>query len=131
MTEGLFYAYVKDVRCRIFYVHNAFIYLILQVTNDAYYRYLAVFASRDVADEWWRAVTTAPSALIRNSIRRVTPQFYTHVAAQASVFTTLTDPQGTPQFLDRVFFTLLPDRDGRALDVATPDHRRDRISGQA
>lgn len=102
----------------------------MQVKNDVTSRYLGVFASRAIADEWWRAVSTCPNARIRGSIGRISPQFYTHDPTLANVVTTLTDAQGAPQFLSKVFFTLLNDRDARVMSIAAPEHSRDLISGQ-
>ncbi|KAF9532965.1 hypothetical protein CPB83DRAFT_846690 [Crepidotus variabilis] len=106
----LFYAYFKNIN------------------DDWSYRYLAVFPSRDVADEWWRAISATTNYAA--SVRRVTSQFYTHDSSKALASTSLTDPKGTPQFLNQVFFTLLNDRDGRILSIAPRDYGRDLISGQ-
>ncbi|KAI0083739.1 hypothetical protein BDY19DRAFT_975773, partial [Irpex rosettiformis] len=99
---GLFYAYAKNIN------------------DDWSYRYLIVFASRSVADEWWRAVSTSTSTNFVTSIRRVTPQFYTHNPALANIPTTITTAGVAQQFLGSVFFTLINDRDGRILSMIPP-----------
>ncbi|KAI0089191.1 hypothetical protein BDY19DRAFT_906102 [Irpex rosettiformis] len=99
---GLFYAYAKTI------------------TDDWSSRYLIVFASRTVADEWWRAVSTSTVPNYATTIRRVTPQYYTYNAGLANIATTITTAGVAQQFLGTVFFTLLNDRDGRILSVIPP-----------
>jgi len=110
----LFYAYVK------------------QVTDNSTYRYVIVFASRAVADEWWRAVSTSSVVSFTNSIRRVNAQFYTHDVNQANAANSLTTTGVATQFLGQVFFTLLNDLGGRDLSIIpSPDHFADHISGNS
>ncbi|KAG7088210.1 hypothetical protein E1B28_012227 [Marasmius oreades] len=97
--SNLFYAYAKNIN------------------DDWSYRYLIVFATRAVADEWWRAVSTSTNLLYSNSIVRVTPQFYTHDPSRAVIAYSITDPSVAKQFLGKVIFTLLNDRDGRVFPV--------------
>jgi hypothetical protein len=103
---------------------------LFQKKNDITYRYLIVFASREVADEWWRAVTTANGGSNKfvQSLTRINPEFYTHDSGIANISTTLTDPLGS-QFRDKVIFTLLNDRDGRIFNVAPPQYITDHVSG--
>ena len=104
----------------------------MQINDDWSWRYLIVFASRDVADGWWRAVTDS----VKNGyakfadVKRVNPQFYTHNPGIGPIASTITDEKCAGAFLGKVFFTLLPDRDGRALNVIPPIDIRDHISGQ-
>ncbi|KAF9509210.1 hypothetical protein BS47DRAFT_173985 [Hydnum rufescens UP504] len=44
---------------------------------------------------------------------------------------TINDPKCASQFLGRVIFTLLNDRDGRQFDIIPPHHYTDHISGRA
>ena len=100
-----------------------------QPDNDIYWRYLIVFANRSVADEWWRAVSTSSNNYVACHIKRVTPQLYTHEPAAANVAATITTAGVATQFLGRVIFTLLPDRDGRAINVIPVQNITDHISG--
>ncbi|KAG1901074.1 uncharacterized protein F5891DRAFT_1187772 [Suillus fuscotomentosus] len=87
----VFYAYVK------------------QVTDNSTYRYVIIFASRAVADEWWRAVSTSTVSSFVNSVQRVNAQFYTHNVNLANAVNSLTTNGVATQFLGKVFFTLLND----------------------
>ncbi|KAF8638027.1 hypothetical protein AX16_010659 [Volvariella volvacea WC 439] len=107
----LFYAYAKNIN------------------DDWSWRYLITFATRETADEWWIAVSNSSNAAYVNSIRRVTPQFYTHNPALANIALSITDASVAKQFLDRVFFTLINDRDGRIQSVIPVQDYADHISG--
>lgn len=124
-----FYAYIKNV-CQ--FLPNTVIASLAsdsQINDDWSYRYLIVFASREVGDEWWRAVSTSSNAAYVASVKRVNPQFYTHDPSKAVAYTSLTDPNVAQKFLGRVFFTLLPDRDGRAMPIVPDAKITDHISG--
>ncbi|KAG2106560.1 uncharacterized protein F5147DRAFT_653805 [Suillus discolor] len=71
-------------------------------------RYLITFASREVADEWWRAVSTSRTNFA-NGIQRVNAQFYTHNTGMANASESLVTNGVATQFLGKVFFTLLND----------------------
>lgn len=88
-----------------------------------------MFASRSVADEWWRAVSTSSNAAYSSTVRRVTPQFYLHDPNQANIALSITNATVAADFLNSVFFTLLPDRDGRSLNVIPSVDFTDNISG--
>jgi hypothetical protein len=92
---------------------------------------LIAFASRELADEWWRAVTTANGGNTKyaDSVKRINPQYYTHDPAIANIMSTITDPLSAPQFLDKVIFTLLSDRDGRSFNPVPPLNIKDHVSG--
>ncbi|CCX07192.1 hypothetical protein FPQ18DRAFT_323469 [Pyronema domesticum] len=111
---SLFYAYAKNDQD-----HNT-------------YRYLITFASRSVADEWWRAVQDSVTSSYKKfaDAKRVTPQFYTHKPGVGNLYQTVTDPQCAPRFLGKVFFTLLNDHDGRNFNIAPPIDITDHISGK-
>ncbi|KAL0070457.1 hypothetical protein AAF712_002289 [Marasmius tenuissimus] len=92
----------------------------MYINDDWSCRYLNVFATRVVADEWWGAVFTSTNLLYSNSIVRVTPQFYTHDTTRANIAYSVTDASAAKQFLGKVIFTLLPDHDERAFPLIKP-----------
>ncbi|KAG2094869.1 uncharacterized protein F5147DRAFT_719443 [Suillus discolor] len=101
----VFYAYVK------------------QITDNVTYRYVITFASREVADEWWRAVSTSAVTSFVTSVQRVNAQFYTHNVGVANAADSLTTTGVATQFLGKVFFTFLNDLGGRGLSIIPPlDH---------
>ncbi|KAJ3815790.1 hypothetical protein EV368DRAFT_36197 [Lentinula lateritia] len=111
---GLFYAYAKNIR------------------DDWSYRYIIAFESRQVSDEWWRAVTASvDNGYLRFAgVKRLSAQWYTHdPAANAFIHETINDPKCAPQFLGKVMFTLLNDRDARALSVSPVLNFTDHVSG--
>lgn len=71
-------------------------------------RYIAVFANRAVADEWWRAISTSANTNYSDTVRRVAPQFFTHDVRKANAAASTTDTQVASAFFGKVFFTLLP-----------------------
>ncbi|KAF8880286.1 hypothetical protein BD779DRAFT_1675984 [Infundibulicybe gibba] len=108
MSTGLFYAYVKNFSIPDY------------------------FASRDVADSWWRAIVDSVMNGYQkfSTIRRVSSQFYTH-ATTGPVYDTVTDQRCAINFAGRVMFTLLSDRDQRApFSVAPVIPVTDHISGE-
>jgi hypothetical protein len=103
-------------------------YAYIDNVNDSYYsRYVAVFANRAVADEWWRAVSTSANTKYSDSVRRVAPQFFTHDVSKANVASSITDTQVASSFSGKVFFTLLPNNGG--LSVIPILDFADHISG--
>ncbi|RDB16765.1 hypothetical protein Hypma_002602 [Hypsizygus marmoreus] len=98
---GLFYAYAKNIN------------------DDWSYRYVITFATRDVADSWFRAVTDSVAAGYNRfaAVKRVSLQFYTHDPGAGNIPDTITDPRVAQSFRGQVSFTLLNDRDGRILSV--------------
>ncbi|KAG2365231.1 hypothetical protein BDR07DRAFT_1481610 [Suillus spraguei] len=110
----VFYAYVK------------------QITDDWSYRYVITFASREIADEWWRAVSTSTVGSFVSSVQRVNAHFYTHNILVANSATSLTTAGVANQFIGKVFFTLMNDQVGRDLSIIPPcDHFTDHISGNS
>ena len=97
--------------------------------HDWSHRYLIVFATRAIADEWWRALSTSSVSRFSASIRRVTPHFYTHDPERAVITDTLTTSEVAIQFVGRVFMTLLDDRDGRQMHPIPSSLTTDHISG--
>ncbi|KAG2155235.1 uncharacterized protein EDB93DRAFT_1247723 [Suillus bovinus] len=111
----VFYAYIKHL------------------TDNWSSRYLITFASRAVADEWWRAVSTSNTSF-KDGIQRVDAQFYTHNTGLANAPDSLTTTGVATQFLGKVFFTLLNDLNlgSRGLNIIPPlDHFVDHISGNS
>lgn len=100
-----------------------------QINDDWSWRYVIVFASGSVADEWWRAVSTSKNTKYSDSIKRINPQFYTQDPNQAAAYNSLNDPTVASNFLGKVFFTLLPVRDDRALSVIPAQNWTDNVSG--
>ncbi|KAH7906054.1 hypothetical protein BJ138DRAFT_674845 [Hygrophoropsis aurantiaca] len=99
------------------------------VNDDVTYRYVAAFASREIADEWWRAVSESSNIRFANSVKRITPQLYTHDPTVYVVYTSLTTPDVAPGFLGKVVFTLLPNRDVVGfVPISSPD-MTDHVSG--
>ncbi|KAG1814350.1 uncharacterized protein BJ212DRAFT_1274260, partial [Suillus subaureus] len=93
--------------------------------------YVIVFASRAVADEWWRAVSTSSTTRFSNSIQRANAQFYTHDVDQANAAECLTVKGVATQSLGKVFFLLLHDLGGRELSIIPSPDFADYISGNS
>jgi len=112
-SNGLFYAYAKNIN------------------DDWSYRYLITFATRDVADAWYRAVTDSAAAGYQRfaTVQRVTSQFYTHNPGLGNIPDTITDPKVAQSLRGQVFFTLLNDRDGRIISIIPVLNYVDRSSG--
>lgn len=108
-------------------------YIRLQTTTDWAWRYLIVFVDRPTSDEWWRAVTDSVDAGYNrfDGVKRISPQFYIHNpdVNAGNIALTLTDNRVASKFLNRVFFTLLNDRDARILSVTPVLNYVDHISG--
>ncbi|KDQ60260.1 hypothetical protein JAAARDRAFT_191661 [Jaapia argillacea MUCL 33604] len=99
--------------------------------DDATLRYVMTFASREVADEWWRIVSTPPSPYTK-TITRISPQFYTHKNDPLLVcdFFCGRYHEATPPFLGRMFFTTLNRSDlGDGLAIIPPIDIADHVSG--
>lgn len=109
-------------------VHYAYV---KNINSDSTYRYVIVFASRAVADEWWRAVSTSSNVKFSDSVRRVNAQFYTHDVSQANAANSLTTSGVATQFIGKVFFTLLNDLVGRGLSVIPSTDCVDYVSGNS
>ena len=102
-----------------------------QIADDNTYRITLIFASRDVADQWWRAVSTSSIALLQ-SVKRITPQFYTHDVRVWNVYTFFTDARITTiadQFRGKFFLVLENDRVGRGISIIPPQTIVDYTSG--
>lgn len=56
-------------------------------------RMVITFASRAVADEWWRAVSTSDAPFLRNSIQRITPHLYSHDTDQFALNSFFNTPE--------------------------------------
>ena len=103
-----------------------------QIADDNTYRITLIFASRDVADQWWRAVSTSSVALLQKNIQRITPQFYTHDPTQWNICFFYTDPRIASladQFRGKFFMVLENDRVGRGISIIPPQTVVDYISG--
>ena len=76
-------------------------------------------------------MSSATTTLFPASVKRITPQFYTHNPGTANIATSITNTQVAAQFLGQVFFTLLNDRDGRILSIIPNQVVTDNINGNA
>lgn len=101
-------------------------------TNTNEYRYLVTFTSRDVADQWWRAIQKAVEDKVPkwDSIKRITPQLYTHNPWTVNIIQTVIDSKVAPFLVDQIFFQLLWNRDngtsGNVIPTQTiTDHSND------
>ncbi|KAG1780366.1 hypothetical protein EV702DRAFT_775979 [Suillus placidus] len=103
------------------YIHN--------ISDNYSSQYIAVFASRAVADEWWRAVSTSANTKYSDSVRRVAPQFFTHNTIKANAASSTTDTQVASAFFGKVFFTPLPNNGG--LSVIPILDFADHVSGNS
>ncbi|KZP16314.1 hypothetical protein FIBSPDRAFT_794583, partial [Athelia psychrophila] len=101
---------------------------IANILDEATFRLLAIFASRTVADEWWRAVSASPHARF---IKRAAPQFYAHDATQCNLSGFFEMPEFKPiaeKFRGRMLFTQL--NDGLlGITIIPPQEVTDHISG--
>ena len=93
---------------------------------------MITFATRDVADSWWRAVcdSVASGHQTFAGVQRVSMQLYTHNPNVGNIINTVTDARCAGNLLGKVFFTLLYDRDSRILSVAPVLNYTDHISGE-
>ena len=107
--------------------------MIVQDGDDWSGRYLITFASRAIADEWWRTVR---DSIQRGYTRfshtvRHTMQFYSYNRTVAHIYDTVTDSNitGGSNLMNKVFFTLLDDRNGRSISPAPVLNYTDHVSG--
>ncbi|KZP05352.1 hypothetical protein FIBSPDRAFT_355703 [Athelia psychrophila] len=90
---------------------------------------LAVFASRTVADEWWRALSTSTHAAF---IKRAAPQFYTYDARRCNLGGLFYMPQFKPianMFRGQMFLTQLNGKTGLSTTIIPPQEITDYVSG--
>lgn len=92
-------------------------------------RFIAVFASRAVADEWWRAVSSSANTKYSDSVRRVAPQFFTHDGTKANAAASITDAQVASSFCGKVFFIHQPS--GCGLSIIPNLDFVDHVSGNS
>ncbi|KAG9025567.1 hypothetical protein FRB95_010054 [Tulasnella sp. JGI-2019a] len=111
-ATGVFYAFAKNIN------------------DDVTWRYMIVFATRDVADSWFRAVQDSVAAGYPTyaDVKRVSPQWYTHNPNVGRIDQTIVDQKVASQFLGKVFFTLISDRDGRIISPIPVLNYTDHIS---
>lgn len=96
------------------------------------WRYLIIFATRDVADEWWRAIQTAAANNVKgwSTVSRVTPQLYTHKPGTKQIRESIVEKDVASKLSSKIFFQLLNDRDGRLVDIIPTQYTKDHISGK-
>ncbi|KAF8870999.1 hypothetical protein BD779DRAFT_1613997 [Infundibulicybe gibba] len=107
MSTGLFYVYVKNLR------------------DDITARYLITFATRDVADRWWRALSQsiATGTSKYRSIQRISPQFYIHDPIVGNISGTIRDDPHAKEFLGSV--------DGRIQSICPVINVTERTNGSS
>lgn len=111
-SNGLFYAYAKCV--------------------DGSPTFLMTFSRREIADEWYRAVTDYATAGKSNrfkEIKRIGPQFYVH---DGDIRATLDMNNVAGAFKSQVTITLLNDSSpGPLINISPVAHWPDHISGKS
>ncbi|KAF8890428.1 hypothetical protein BD779DRAFT_270419 [Infundibulicybe gibba] len=112
-TQTAFYAYAKGCE------------------DNTHGRYIINFATRDVADYWWRAVmdSVANGYPRFSDIQRISPQFYVHKPGNSNISETIKDSSCASHLARDVSFTLLSDGDTRGTDLIPIIHITDCISG--
>ncbi|KAG8848654.1 hypothetical protein FRB96_001061 [Tulasnella sp. 330] len=113
-SSGLFYAYAKNIN------------------DDFSWRYVITFASRDVADTWYRLVTDSVKSGVQifAAVKRVSPQFYTHNPLFGIIAETLNQPNVALSLRGQMFFTLIVNKDvGLFQSVIPVLNYRDRVNG--
>ena len=93
---------------------------------------MIIFASREIADEWWRAVSTTNPDVFKDSIKRVTPQFYTHDTRLFNIFNFFAERRLkdiSEKFRGKLFFVLENDRGGKGITIIPTQSIVDRASG--
>jgi len=112
---GIFYAYIHSTE------------------DDTYFRMVIIFASRSVADEWWRAISSSTNALLADSVRRITPQLYTHTPTKINIcyFFTLSQVRSIADpFRGKMFFSWEHDKGGgRGISIIPSQAITDYLSG--
>ena len=81
---------------------------------------MIIFASSDIADEWWRAVSTSTIPILAGNIQRITPQFYTHDVNLWNFYNFFTESKVTSisdVFRGKMFLVLENDRGGRGISI--------------
>ncbi len=81
------------------------------MSEETTWRYLIVFSTRAVADEWWRVVSTTTNVQVAGTIQRITPQFYTHDPNKILISNTILPNNVAAQFSTKMFFVLQTNRD--------------------
>ncbi|KAI0768895.1 hypothetical protein BC629DRAFT_804150 [Irpex lacteus] len=94
-------------------------------TNEVTYRYLIVFATRSVADEWWRVVSTTTSTPVAGTIKRITPQLYTHDPGKFNIIQTIAQNNVAAQLSTQIVFVLQSNRDAAVPFEIIPPVPRD------
>lgn len=104
---------------------------VLKEEDPYFYRYLIIFATREVADQWWRAIQTAAANNVAgwSTVSRKTPQFYTHKPTSKLIVESIREKNVAAQLSTQIFFQLLNDRDGRLVDIIPTQVSIDLISG--
>ena len=99
--------------------------------GNSYHNYIAIFADRETADEWWRMISTPPSPFV-TSIQRISPQFYVQSTADRDVnrFSSHSGLSGVEQLRQKVYTMLIKTSDRRIPITIPPITITDHISGR-
>ncbi|TFK75498.1 hypothetical protein BDN72DRAFT_810294 [Pluteus cervinus] len=112
---GMFYAHLHDT------------------SHDRAWRLiLIVFATRQTADEWWRAISTSNIRKVKESVQRVTPQFFTHQVSKWDCFSFFSDREVSAiasNFRGKMFFILESDGLGKGITPIPQQTIVDHTSG--
>jgi len=111
---GAFYAYIHNIQ------------------KDDEWRIVIIFASRSIADEWWREISTAKINLLQNNIQRITPQFYTHNVNQWNFFHFFTENKIkdiSEKFRGKMFLSLQNNRGDKGFTIIPAQSVVDHASG--
>ncbi len=91
-----------------------------QISDDSPWRLVIIFGTRQIANEWWRAMSTCTVAHIKGTTQRITPQFYTHDTRSWNCYNFFTDGDisyVSKQFRGKMFFVLENDKPGRGITI--------------
>lgn len=100
-----------------------------QILDEGTGRFLAVFASRAEADEWWRAISSNPKTRF---INRLAPQLYTYDATQCNLSGFFHMPQFksiADRFRGRMFLSMLNDKNALVTNIIPAKEITDHVSG--
>jgi hypothetical protein len=129
---GAFYVYIHDVSIHAFILVTQKSHAFEQVAGDDQWRMVIIFATRAIADEWWRAVSTSQNVLLKGNITRITPQFYTHNTRQWNVYNFFTESrvqEVAERFRGKMFLDLENDQSGRGITIIPMQSIVDHSSG--
>ncbi|KAF4977609.1 hypothetical protein FZEAL_5893 [Fusarium zealandicum] len=87
-------------------------------TNEYYWRYLLAAPNSETIDEWWRVVSEKDEC----NFKRLAPDFYSW-DKKKEVY------DAAPEFMNRIMFSLLQERDGKIICTISQPERANVVSG--